>query len=252
MLASFVLLMTIIELSTKRLDDPIEMVHQIYVGAILVVALPVTNALLDWVSRAFSRRFMRFMVAEGRPEGWLRHITDALCILVDFLLGIAFLLGLIAALVYAMDGLIHLTGNTEFDWRPLAATARDYPFTQGFAVTFMLFTTLLPTLVHLVIHIFALSANLFAMNEPLIAKLESDSAIIGAGERRRIAANLTLHWTFAALFGLGGIFGMLFAVGYLAGVGEIPHALYNFAICLSDGAPVGTTCLGQLVSHPMM
>ncbi|MDJ0821679.1 MAG: hypothetical protein QNJ09_07720 [Paracoccaceae bacterium] len=111
----------------------------------LYALLPTANALADWLSLAVTRWLLHDMESR-RPGAWglVVHMGA------DLAAGIACLSALLAALV----GMLELWAwafptTVPFDWRAYWDAAMVDP-AQGLALWLMCFTTLLPTLVHLV------------------------------------------------------------------------------------------------------
>ena len=134
----------------------------------LCVALPVINALYDWASWWISRRLLRHLV--GSPPADRDVSPDAPCLRI----GAGKLLGhtifdvaaagfFLIALAVALPILFQFVNLAfaGFDlppvewWLYLAAARRD-PLGEGFMVTAMLLTTLLPTAMHFLAMTFAL------------------------------------------------------------------------------------------------
>ncbi|WP_299922165.1 hypothetical protein [uncultured Pelagimonas sp.] len=109
------------------------------------VALPLTNALADFLSLAITRRFLRHML-QNRPGHWGVIIHMGL----DLLCGLACLGRLLLGLAGFLDIWQGLSPDTvPLDWRAYWAAAKSTP-SEGFALRAMCFTTLIPTLVHVV------------------------------------------------------------------------------------------------------
>ena len=125
---------------------------------VLYVLLPVTNALLDFLSWWASRRLLAGLIRRDRPDLWraLWHVAF------DMLLAVGFLAALAGLLPLALEGLNALAEGVVIDWRAAVAEAQRAPLTAGFLVTFMLFTTLIPTLLHALAMTF-----LFVLGTPL-------------------------------------------------------------------------------------
>lgn len=118
------------------------------------VFFPVVNSLLDWLSLSVTRHLMRQWV---RPQestwkpvvGYIGATT--LDVTIAFVC-ICLLAGLLAATVAGANLLLSWVGEPDagqLDWMGMMAAFRHDPWGQGLMVTLMLFSTLLPTLVHL-------------------------------------------------------------------------------------------------------
>ncbi|WP_299934060.1 hypothetical protein [uncultured Pelagimonas sp.] len=109
------------------------------------VALPIINAFADFLSLAITRRFLRHML-QNRPGHWGVNIHMGL----DLLCGLACLGRLLLGLAGFLDIWQGLSPDTvPLDWRAYWAAAKSTP-SEGFALRAMCFTTLIPTLVHVV------------------------------------------------------------------------------------------------------
>ena len=111
--------------------------------------LPLANSVFDYFSLQVSRWFTK-KATEARSVGEV-----GLDVFLDLLFAVVCLL-LLVWLIPAVLETFSMILTTFFDaepieWKAWAKTARDFPFSQGLGVTLMLFSTLLPTLAHLVI-----------------------------------------------------------------------------------------------------
>ena len=105
--------------------------------------LPLANALADWISLAITRALLADM-ALRRPGAW----GLAAHLFIDLIAGAVCLALLLAGLVGVLDlwATIH-PASLPFDWRAYWLAARADPW-QGLALWLMVFTTMVPTLVH--------------------------------------------------------------------------------------------------------
>ena len=129
---------------------------------LLYLLLPFINALFDCVSVKYSRYFStRIAAGEG---AWMVSMH----LLLDAMLALLFFFGLLLALPPLIDGYNWLCSDSAplwppIDWRELALQARDDPWGAGFLVTLMLFSTLIPTLLHLLMAGVALGGHGLAL-----------------------------------------------------------------------------------------
>ncbi|MEM9206151.1 MAG: hypothetical protein AAGA88_07465 [Pseudomonadota bacterium] len=114
--------------------------------------LPVANSSIDWLSWSATRWFLRRMVRV--PEGWVGAGMLAIEIVVDLGVAIVCLIALAVVLpnAFQISGVIlSLSVDPQpFEWHALVEAATHAPFSEGLLVTGMLFTTLIPTIIHLV------------------------------------------------------------------------------------------------------
>lgn len=122
---------------------------------IFLVLLPIFNALWDCVSVAASRSLITHLVNQANK----RWLLLAAHIVADVVLAIVFMLCITISIPAILQSVNIVLAYTNIDvvigWPVLLEQARQAPFTAGLAVTGMLFTTLIPTLLHLVVCIMA-------------------------------------------------------------------------------------------------
>ena len=126
---------------------------------VFLCALPVANAVLDWLSW-WATRALLHGVNRGR-RGPLGLLMAAGAVLLDLLVAVICLVALcaVAAIILELANAVFVSrGWPIFDWRQQMEQAIRAPFTEGFLVTGMLVTTLVPTLLHVGVglgHLFA-------------------------------------------------------------------------------------------------
>lgn len=125
----------------------------------LFIALPLFNALLDWLSWFISRRLLQRAQLESKALAILSDIGLDTLAAVGFML--LLLLGL-PALAIGMNMLYGIFSNASLDWVNIANLAHQDPWGEGSFVTLMLITTLIPTAIHLLLGMFAIALHLSA------------------------------------------------------------------------------------------
>ncbi len=112
--------------------------------------LPLANGLWDWLSWRISRWLGRDLL-EGLDEsgrGWT-IISHGLA---DLLFALLFLATLALALAFGMESYnqyaVWRSGETVYDLRVFVGEAAEKPWTEGFWLTAMLLSTLVPTFLH--------------------------------------------------------------------------------------------------------
>ncbi|WGZ93803.1 MAG: hypothetical protein QJT81_18760 [Candidatus Thiothrix putei] len=122
------------------------------------LALPLVNALLDWLSWWVSRFFLERTAQESRVRVIVLDVVLDFGVAVLFMLALCLLLpagaivldSLYAGWVDVKSGVPAQTG-----WQEYAVWARDDPWGKGIMVTLMLVTTLIPTLLHILLGLMA-------------------------------------------------------------------------------------------------
>lgn len=124
--------------------------------AIFLALLPILNALLDWLSLATSR-YLISHVLNQRNKNWLMLLKH---IILDIALAVIFMLSIATLIPISLQATNLILAFFEFElilsWKLLLDQTRQEPFTQGLLVTGMLFTTLIPTFLHLILCVLAL------------------------------------------------------------------------------------------------
>ncbi|MGR3709838.1 MAG: hypothetical protein ACU0A9_10405 [Alterinioella nitratireducens] len=118
---------------------------------LLYLALPILNAVADWLSIAITRRFLAPLAeaatdAAKRPSLPLILMQSAF----DLVLALICLAGLLAAIVLALAVWDRVSpGTLPFTWQAYWAEIASNPL-RGIPLYLMIATTLLPTVVHLI------------------------------------------------------------------------------------------------------
>lgn len=125
---------------------------------ILWVLFPFLNAILDWLSLGVSRYFLKQVQKESHPWWVFQDIV------LDLVVAMCFMVLLVALFPAAIEAVNYVyalfSEEGHIDWHYFARVARSDPWGEGFMVTMMLVTTLIPTLVHVFLAFFALLMNL--------------------------------------------------------------------------------------------
>ena len=127
--------------------------------------LPIANGILDWFSWAVTRWFIGS--AMTRRPGW-GIPAKALGDLLFAGLCLVLLVALLPILINCTN--ILLPEDYEIDWIVVAEAARRDPFGEGFMVTGMLLTTLVPTAFHLYAANYALIVVPVMQNDEVIGR----------------------------------------------------------------------------------
>lgn len=116
------------------------------------VLLPVINAIFDWFSWAFTRYLLGYVSQEN--SGFSRRILLPFELLLDLFAAFVFLVALAVIIpnVIELANIILslMPGTIYIDWRSMVLAAVEDPFGKGLAVTGMLLSTVIPTVLHLI------------------------------------------------------------------------------------------------------
>ncbi|OQW98577.1 MAG: hypothetical protein BWK73_52195 [Thiothrix lacustris] len=126
--------------------------------AFFYLALPLVNALLDWLSWWVSRFFLERTAQAPRVRVIVLDVVLDFGVAVLFMLALCLLLPAGAILLDSLyAGWVDVeTGvPAETGWQEYAVWARDDPWGKGIMVTLMLVTTLIPTLLHILLGLMA-------------------------------------------------------------------------------------------------
>jgi len=130
--------------------------------------LPLINALFDYVSTSISRTLSRYLVDTG--DNW---IVVMIWLLFDLILAFWFLIGLVVTLVFTLEVLNQIlpSKDTLFPWQIYIEQAKDEPLGAGFFVIFMLYSTLIPTMLHISLGLYSLFFSKLPFYKWLIDRL---------------------------------------------------------------------------------
>ena len=124
---------------------------------IFLVIFPLLNALFDWLSLRVSRYYLKVVEEEDSPLWVLADIC------VDLVFAVLFMIALVIVLPGVTEWFNALYGMfdpyAQVDWRQYAVDAIEDPFGKGLMVTAMIITTLIPTLLHVFLGLFAFILN---------------------------------------------------------------------------------------------
>lgn len=180
---------------------------------LFLLFLPIFNALADTFSLAFTRYFLDQIRSKEPGLGLI--LWD---LLLDLMAAVFCLVFLLASLALALDLWAWLAPDTlAFDWREYIGAVRA-DWTQGTALYLMLFTTLIPTLVHVIAGLGAVLTHKSRMMHAAADVLEAHSVEDKVQTNKALTK---LRWaTFygyglAAFLILGGAF-LVFEIGKYA------------------------------------
>ncbi|MDF1737052.1 MAG: hypothetical protein P1U37_17305 [Minwuia sp.] len=159
------------------------------------IVLPVLNAPFDWLSIGLTRHLLRLGLRRKRL------LDRFLCWWADISGAILLLIGVAVGMVVALEAVNGIGGASGMlvPIVPVAATLADIGSEPDAArhlwIYFALFSTLIPTIVHLVVMIFSgLTANFPPMQRLVVNLIQSGP---DAGYNNLIAFLLCLRWVFA-------------------------------------------------------
>ena len=167
---------------------------------VIIMALtliPIINALFDWGSTGWTRFCLTKAAQMPKHRfGW------ALC---DVIAALLWMLGLLFVMILLLEGFNHAVqiGGHESGSAPISEqilAIRESPRHAGnYWVYFALFTTLLPTLIHVILRVFSLMGLMFGgtVNKFIAPMLELDYLNRGPISRTLPAGLLALQWMFA-------------------------------------------------------
>lgn len=126
--------------------------------AYFCLALPLVNALLDWLSWWVSRWFLERTAQAPRVRIIVLDVVLDFGVAVLFMLALCLLLPAGAILLDSLyEGWVDVKTGVppQTGWQEYAVWARDDPWGKGIMVTLMLVTTLIPTLLHILLGLMA-------------------------------------------------------------------------------------------------
>lgn len=180
--------------------------EQYYVSlSVFIFCIPLANSALDQLSWSITRQLISEAVAAKKIVELLKNIL--LDIVMAILLTLAVML-LIPSLIATIN--TEIFGHNPVAVRPLIDAARNEPFGAGLAATLMWFTTLVPTLFHLIAGTVAIIVWPTPGRYWVINTLSKDSP--DALERAGITA-----WMVLAV-GLATLLSVSFCIGLWMGI----------------------------------
>ncbi|WP_300463906.1 hypothetical protein [Desulfobacula sp.] len=120
------------------------------VSITLLLLLPLANSIFDYISFEISRFLTRKSCDSTSKILISGLLLGDLFIAVLLLIGTAMVLPSFVE-IFNFLGAKYTETFSIINWRQMAVDARDYPFSKGIAVTLMLFSTLIWTVIHAVI-----------------------------------------------------------------------------------------------------
>lgn len=180
----------------------------------LLVVVPVLNSVFDFMSWLASRRLFMRLARRGPTTGQLLlrtigHVALDAGLAVVFLVGLAVVLP--AGMALYSHAILAVGAEAGFPWRDYLGAAGAEPWGAGLAVTAMLVTTLVPTLLHTAAVGFALVLPTFGhlwpdetVDPSAIHRLGyavSTTASILASFALLLVLGVAIHAFIAALFG---------------------------------------------------
>ena len=125
--------------------------------ATFFLLFPIINACLDWISWRVSRYFLR----HAKQQDKLRKIL--IDIIIDLIVAIALMVALCLLLPLGIEGVnwhYSLFSDSTIDWQKIALETHNDPWGKGAMITLMIVTTLIPTMIHISMALFAIIVNL--------------------------------------------------------------------------------------------
>lgn len=206
------------------------------------IILPVLNAVMDWLSWAMTRLFIRYVY--GAPDG----APGVLMVLGLFAVNIAVALTFVMALAVllpigleAADLLLSVFGREPFEWRHVAAQAVNDPWNEGLFVTGMLLTPLVPTIASMTIGLAALVAPFTPGSANVLAVIPADSTISLQETETKIAVRgllLARLWYIPALLIALAVYALIWLLIHLTAV-PVADFLHSLALCSTSWSPNG-------------
>lgn len=206
---------------------------------VFYVALPIANAVLDWVSWIITRWLLR------RPADSARSGRLALGIGTRLFFDLVFAFASLCLLALAVPNAIELSNRLfarlalpEVSWLTLLDQAVEAPFSSGFFVTGMLLTTLLPTLMHVVAGLFGVFAVWTLGGREMVALIPADGTeSMPPSDQQRVAWFMIRRrlWLVPAILACLPLVAVL-AYGVTFFTGPIGLFLADIALCGSSWA----------------
>ena len=198
---------------------------------ILYTFLPVINAVVDWLSWAVTRWFVRKAARQG-SLGWV--FVEALADILAACFCLILLAALLPNVLALYDHYIAAEG-AEAHWDRMAQTAVLDPFGAGLLVTGMLLTTLVPTAIHLWIGVRGLFLWPTGGHGDLAGKLRAWSGRKTFDdldlEERVIRAVQTRRWRVAVAGVLAAVLVGLATLAVAFAIPRLGNFLFETAMC---------------------
>ena len=201
-----------------------------------MLVLPLANGVADytslWASRWFGGNLLTLAEAEDRRPGRL-SLWIGLHMLGDLAVAAAALTGLTAIISFMMQGLSHIRGY-GFDVLGEDSRAAANWSTDGLWLTLLLFSTLLPTLAHLMALLFAwisLRGPRQEIREAWAARLTSPAFDPGDTDDVRLVNSVAAWQSYSQGLWLSAISAIITVIL----IGGLGYALHATGIAPADG-----------------
>ncbi len=201
------------------------------------ILLPVVNASVDWLSWGLTRFILRKAERAGPTLTGKAQVAGL--VLVTFIWGALMMIALSALLPNMLEGLNYaftLAKLPPFSWQPLAFRAAKAPWTDGFFVTGMILTAIVPAASQVVVGLTGMLAR-FTPGVATAAEAISDhpEAPLTASEKRQAIRTLMISrvW-YAVATAFVGL--AIAAAAVLISVLHAPVAAFlsNVALCATS------------------
>lgn len=213
------------------LDEDVSNLARI-IGLIL---LPLVNVVFDFFSIGLTRFCLRRSLYPAgqsllRRAGWA---------LLDMAGALVFMAGLCIAIVFVLEGFNAAVLHGGFAQAPIPVSAQISEIAseglQGkhFWLVFALFSTLLPTVLHLMIFCASLFSNLLGQNgrnQRLADAIRTPEALEGGSKATWLALLVALQWPLAILVTIGAVYWLYVAALHTPGLGSAFLGLMDWSL----------------------
>lgn len=218
------------------------------IGFVFGLALPLVNAVIDWLSLAFTR----FLVSRhaANPSGASALAGGLLRILADCLVALATLVALVALTTIIIEVfnelfILKVAGREPIDIWYLIGLARSDPLGHGLLVTLTLVTTFIPTIAHIVVGVTGVAFSLSPQSRQAGALIpQSDEEHFSAASLQKVRDTLVWRriWIAPAL-----LVALCVVGGFIWLVGQVAQPI---GLLLSDVAYCSTQWIHGLCPAP--
>lgn len=203
-------------------------------AVILLILIPLMNAVFDFLSWAVSRAFIRS--ASIRGATWLVGVEA----IGDLLIGGVCLAGLVSILPNIIEVYNQVFPTSALDWLSLASVAATAPFGAGLMVTATIFSTLIPTALHFfwgMIGIIAAPTSGYGrMAEELRSVPNGETPSLELMDRAVSVVRRQANWLPIAAAASAAVLGLVLAL-FLWVFPNIAGALIDLAVCSTAWKP---------------